>query len=57
MQFARRLSDIAMCDEENEMRSDARPQARKNLKVSSLEYIEDSSGPRTMQMVIDRSPE
>ena len=56
MQFARRLSDIAMCDEENEMRLDARPQARKNLKVSSLEYFKDFSGPIMMQMVIDHSP-
>ena len=56
MQFARRLSDIAMRDEATETRSDARPQAKKNLKVSSLEYIADCSGPRTMQMVIDRSP-
>ena len=56
MQFAGRLSDIAMRDQANEMRSDARPQARENLKVSSLEYIEDFSRPRTMQMVIDHSP-
>ena len=57
MQFAGRLSDIAMRDEANEVWSDAKPQTRKSLKVSSLEYIEDFSGPRTMQMVIDRSPE
>ena len=57
MQFAGRLSDIAMRDKANEVRSDAKPQARKNLKVSLLEYIKDFSGPRTMQMVIDRSPE
>lgn len=57
MQFAGRLSDIAMRDEANEVQSDAKPQTRKNLKVSLLEYIKDFPGPRTMQMVIDRSPE
>jgi hypothetical protein len=56
MQFAERLSDIAMRDEANEVRSDAKLQARKNLKVSSLEYIEDCSEPRTIQMFIDIRP-
>ena len=56
MQFAERLSDIAIRDKANEVRSDAKLQARKNLKVSSLEYIEDCSEPRTMQMFIDIRP-
>ncbi len=52
-----RLSDMAMRDKANEVQSDPKPQARKNLKVSLLEHIKDFSGPRTMQMVIGRSPE
>ena len=44
-------------NEAKEMRPDARPQARKKPEAYSLEYVEDFSGPRTTQMVADRSPQ
>jgi hypothetical protein len=43
--------------EAKEGRPDERRKARKKPEVYSLEYIEDFFGPRTTQMVADRSPQ
>ena len=54
---ARESVRVILRCEGNEMLADARPQARKNRKAYSLEYVEDFFGPRTTQMPADRLPQ
>jgi hypothetical protein len=44
-------------DEAKEARPDARPQARKNWKHIHCNMLRIFFGPRTTQMVVDRSPQ
>jgi len=39
------------------MQPEATPEARKNQKLFQWNTLEDVSGPRTTQMVADRSPQ